>query len=77
MSTVALSIEKKFQAIEPEDALHIQRALREMLLLARRKKADHVAAVERKADDTLPSFSMGAFMPGIDPHKLGQLPDDF
>ena len=77
MSTLTLNIEKEFEAIEPEDALHIQRALQEMLKLARRKKSDTQTASIPTNKTSLPSFDMGSFMPGIDPHKLGQLPDEF
>jgi hypothetical protein len=77
MSTLTLNIEKEFEAIEPEDALHIQRALQEMLKLARRKKSDTQTTSIPANKTSLPSFDMGSFMPGIDPHKLGQLPDEF
>jgi hypothetical protein len=77
MSTFTLNIEKEFEAIEPEDALHIQRALIEMLKLARRKIPSAQTATKLPEKRSLPSFDMGSFMPGIDPHKLGQLPDEF
>jgi hypothetical protein len=73
MSTLASEIEKQLPALEPEAALHFERAVREMLLLAQRGKPVPAA----KSGASLPAFSMGAFKPGIDPHKLGQLPDDF
>ncbi len=37
MSTLALEIEQELQTLEPESALHFERAVREMLLLAKRK----------------------------------------
>lgn len=76
MSTIAVSIEKEFEAIEPEDAQLIQRALMEMLQVARRKKAGGSSSVAQTVGGPLASFSLGGFQAGIDPHKLGQVPDE-
>ena len=39
MSKLLVDIEKELEAIDPEDARHIERALLEMLKIARRKPA--------------------------------------
>ncbi len=73
MSTLVMEIEKQLPALEPEAVLHFERAVREMLMLAQRGKP---AAANAKVG-SLPAYSMGDFQQGIDPHKLGQLPDEF
>ncbi|MCF7784934.1 MAG: hypothetical protein K9N47_02370 [Prosthecobacter sp.] len=38
MNAIAVNLEKEFEALEPEDVQSIQRALLEMLAMARRKQ---------------------------------------
>ena len=46
MSTFAIEIEKELGLLEPESARHFERAVREMLLMARRKGSSSGAAAE-------------------------------
>lgn len=67
MSSIALNLEKEFEALDPEDAQSIQRALMEMLKLAR-KKSDR-AVMPKREPYTLPSWNLGV-RPGLDVTKL-------
>ena len=75
MSALALNLEKEFEAIDPEDALHIQRAVVEMLQMARRKKVAAKQTPDKPVKYTLPSWSLGA-RPGLDLTKLAHVADD-
>jgi hypothetical protein len=75
MSTLTLNIEKEFESIEPEDALHIQRALLEMLQLARRKKSSAKLPVSKSEKYTLPGWNLGV-RPGLDLTKLAHVDED-
>jgi hypothetical protein len=75
ISTLTLNIEKEFESIDPEDALHIQRALLEMLQLARRKKAVAKLAASKPEKYTLPSWNLGV-RPGLDLTKLAHVDED-
>ncbi|WP_395753575.1 hypothetical protein [Prosthecobacter sp.] len=74
MSAIGVNLEKEFEALEPEDAQSIQRALLEMLKMARRKQS--AAPVIRKtAPYTLPSWNLGV-RPGLDLTKLAHVDED-
>jgi len=59
MSPLALEIDKELGSLEPESARHFERAVREMLLMARRKsdasdsEFDRLAAGEVALRDTM------------------------
>ena len=73
MSTVTLNFEKEIEALEPEDAQSIQRALLEMLKLAR-KKSDR-SVMPKGAPYTLPSWNLGV-RSGLDLTKLAHADED-
>lgn len=71
MSTLVLDIEKQLPMLEPAAALHFERAVREMLLLAQRKESAHtVAGNGSRGSYRLPSRKLGA-RSGLDLTKLG------
>jgi hypothetical protein len=74
MSTLNLELETELEALDPEDAQHIQRALLEMLKLARRKKPAAVAPTSL-VNYTLPSWNLGV-RPGLDLTKLAHVDED-
>lgn len=74
MNAIALNLEKEFEALEPEDAQSIQRALLEMLAKARRKQPTGLAAPKSKPY-TLPSWNLGV-RPGLDLTKLAHFDED-
>jgi hypothetical protein len=73
MSTVTLNFEKEIEALEPEDAQSIQRALLEMLKLARKKSDGSV--MPKREPYTLPSWNLGV-RPGFDLTKLAHADED-
>ena len=77
MSSLMLEFERELESLDPEDAEHIVRALREMVQLAKRKGGFKGPEKEESGAASLPVHSMGVFQRGVNPFKLGQLPDEF
>ena len=63
MNAIAVNLQKEFEALEPEDAQSIQRALLEMLAMARRKQPAE-QAVPKSVAYTLPRWNLGV-SPGL------------
>ena len=74
MNALGVNLEKEFEALDPEDALSIQRALVEMLALARRKQPAR-QAVPKSVPYTLPSWNLGV-RPELDLTKLAHFDED-
>ena len=73
MSTITLNFEKEIEALEPEDAQSIQRALLEMLKLARKKSDGSV--MPKREPYALPSWNLGV-REGLDLTKLAHFDED-
>lgn len=73
MSTFALNLQKEIEALEPEDAQSIQRALLEMLKLARKKSDGPI--LPKSELYTLPSWNLRA-RSGLDLTKLAHVDED-
>ncbi len=76
MSSLSLEIDKHLPTLEPEAALHFERAVREMLLLAQRKgTGGSIVGNGARGSYRLPSRKLGA-RPGLDLTRLAHEDED-
>ena len=71
MSLLTLEIERELESLDPEDAQNIERALREMIEMARRKRAVANPPAENKRYE-ITARPLG-LKPGLSYDNIGEL----
>lgn len=77
MNATAERLDNFLRETDPETARTIEQIVRSLLALQAGSEAGKTSVRATVGCATLPVYAMGGFRPGVDPHKLGQISDDF